>query len=59
MDLRLDAGRALRKAGYRYLLVPKGEGGNAPIGNVIVGHEAEWGMEQAGYAGDYYLLRVK
>jgi hypothetical protein len=58
-DLRLDASRALRKSGYRYLLVPIGEGGNAPIGNVIVGHEAEWGLEQAGYAGDYYLLRVK
>jgi hypothetical protein len=58
-DLRLDATRALRKSGYRYVLVPTGEGGNAPIGNVIVGHEAEWGLEQAGYAGDYYLLRVK
>jgi hypothetical protein len=58
-DLRLDAARAIRKAGFRYILVPTGEGGNAPIGNVIVGHEAEWGMEAAGYAGDYHLLRVK
>jgi len=58
-DLRLEATLALRKSGYRFVLVPTGAGGNAPLGNVIVGHEAEWGMEQAGYAGDYYLLRVK
>ena len=35
------------------------EGGNAPIGNILVGHEAEWGMERAGDAGRFYLLRVK
>jgi hypothetical protein len=58
-DLRLDAARAIRRAGFHYLLVPTGAGGNAPVGNVIVGHEAEWGLEQAGFAGDYHLLRVK
>ena len=58
-DLRLDASRALRRAGYRYVLAPTGSGGNAPIGNVIVGHEAEWGMERVGEAGRFYLLRVK
>jgi hypothetical protein len=58
-DLRLDAARALRRAGFRYLLVPTGSGGNAPIGNLLVGHEAEWGMERVGDAGRFYLLRVK
>ncbi len=58
-DIRLDAARALKRAGFRYLLVPTGQGGNAPIGNVLVGHEAEWGMERAGEAGRFYLLRVK
>jgi hypothetical protein len=58
-DLRLEAARAVRKAGFRYLLVPTGEGGNAPIGNLIAGRESEWGMERAGYAGDYQLYRVK
>jgi hypothetical protein len=58
-DLRLDATRALRHAGFRYLLVPTGTGGNAPIGNSIVGHEADWGMERAAEAGRYDLLRVK
>jgi hypothetical protein len=58
-DLRLEVARAVRRAGYRYLLVVTGEGGNAPIGNLIVGHQAEWGLEQAGFAGAYYLFRVK
>jgi len=58
-DLRLDAARALRKAGFRYLLAPTGSGGNAPIGNAIVGKEAEWGLEAAGYAGDFHLYHVK
>ena len=58
-DIRLEAARAVKRAGFRYLLVPTGKGGNAPIGNVLVGHEAEWGMERAGEAGRFYLLRVK
>jgi hypothetical protein len=58
-DLRLQAGRAVRQAGFRYVLVPTGKGGNAPIGNILVGNEGEWGMERAGDAGRFYLLRVK
>jgi hypothetical protein len=58
-DLRLEAVRAVRKAGYRYLLAPTGADGNGPIGNRIVGHESEWGLEQVGYAGDFHLFRVK
>ena len=58
-DIRLEASRAIKRAGFRYVLVPTGEGGNAPIGNILVGHEAEWGMERAGEAGRFYLFRVK
>jgi hypothetical protein len=58
-DIRLEAARAVKRAGFRYLLVPTGQDGNAPIGNILVGHEAEWGMERAGEAGRFYLLRVK
>jgi hypothetical protein len=58
-DIRLEAARAVKRAGFRYLLVPTGKGGNAPIGNILVGHEVEWGMERAGEAGRFYLLRVK
>jgi hypothetical protein len=58
-DLRLEAARALRAAGFRYLLAPTGKGGNAAIGNVLVGHEAEWGLERAGEAGRFYLFHVR
>jgi hypothetical protein len=58
-DIRLEASRAIKRAGFRYLLVPTGEGGNAPIGNILVGHEAEWGLERVGEAGSFYLLHVK
>jgi hypothetical protein len=58
-DLRLDATRALRRAGFRYLLAPTGSGGNAPIGNVLADHEAQWGLERAGVAGRFFLFRVK
>jgi len=58
-DLRLEAARALKASRFRYLLAPTGSGGNAAIGNVLLGHEAEWGLERAGEAGRYYLFRVK
>jgi len=58
-DLRIDAGLALRRAGYRYLLATTGGGGGTAAGNAIVGHEAEWGMERVAEAGPYYLFRVK
>jgi hypothetical protein len=58
-DIRLEASRAIKRAGFRFVLVPTGTGGNAPIGSVLVGHEAEWGMERVGEAGRFYLLRVK
>jgi len=58
-DIRLEAARAVKRAGFRYLLVPTGKDGNAPIGNVIIDREAEWGMESAGDAGRFHLLRIK
>lgn len=58
-DLRVEAARALRRAGFRYLLAATGAGGNTPIGNILLGHEPEWGLERIGEAGRYYLFRVK
>jgi len=58
-DIRLEAARAVRRAGFRYLLVPTGKDGNAPIGNVIFDREAEWGMESVGDAGRFHLLHIK
>jgi hypothetical protein len=58
-DLRLEAAQALKRAGFRYLLVPTGKGGNAPLGNMLMGNAAAWGMEVAGGAGRFILYRVK
>lgn len=58
-DLRPEAALAIRRAGYRYLVVPTGSEGTAPIGNALVGREAEWGLERVEQAGPYYLFRVK
>jgi Dolichyl-phosphate-mannose-protein mannosyltransferase len=58
-DLRSEATLAIRRAGYRYLLVPTGSGGSAPIGNALLGREPEWGLERVAEAGPYYLFRVK
>ena len=57
-DLRLAATHAVRRAGYRYLLVPAGKEGNGPLGERMAGHEAEWGFERAGEAGNVYLFRI-
>jgi 4-amino-4-deoxy-L-arabinose transferase-like glycosyltransferase len=58
-DLRTEATQAILHAGYRYLVVPTGAEGAAPIGNAIVGREATWGLELVTQAGPYYLYRVK
>lgn len=58
-DLRLDAGLAMRRAGYRFVLAATGTGGSTPAGNALMGHESEWGMERVAEAGPYYLFRVK
>jgi hypothetical protein len=58
-DLRGDARRAIRHAGFSYLVVPTGSDGAAPIGNAMVGKETDWGLELVAQAGPYYLYRVK
>ena len=57
--LRLEAGLALRAAGYRYLLAPTGGGGFAPIGNALFAEAPLWGVQVIDHAGRYYLFRVK
>ena len=58
-DLRLQATRAVLRAGYRYLLAPTGGAGAAPIGNAILGQEGLWGLAPVDHTGGYYLYRVK
>jgi hypothetical protein len=58
-DLRLEATRALRGAGFRWVLASTGLQGNAPIGSVLAEQAPHWGMEVAGNAGRFILLHVK
>ena len=58
-DLRMAATRAIRAAGYQYLLVSSDNEGNGPIGKAIAGHEVEWGLEKAGVEGRVTLYRIK
>jgi hypothetical protein len=58
-DLRHEAMRTVRHAGFRYILAPTRSGGNAPLGQILATQEAEWGLERAGEAGQFVLWRVK
>lgn len=57
--LRLEAGLALRAAGYRYILAPTGGGGYAPIGNALLAEAPQWGAEPVDHAGRFFLFRTK
>jgi hypothetical protein len=58
-DHRLAATRALRRAGFGYILAPAGVGGNAPLGKIMLEQSGEWGLELAGRVGDLCLFRIK
>jgi hypothetical protein len=58
-DLRMDASRALRAAGFRYLLTPHSGDGNAPLGAAIAAHVADWNLEVAAQAGRVTLFRIR
>jgi len=58
-DVRMAATRAVRGAGFRYILVENGNEGNGLLGAAMVGHEAEWGLEKTADLGPVVLLRIK
>jgi len=58
-DLRAAATKAIRDAGFSYILTATGNEGNAPLAAAMEGHAAEWGMEKAGYAGRVILYRIR
>jgi hypothetical protein len=58
-DLRPAATKAIRSAGFSYILAATGNEGNAPLAAAMEGHAAEWGMEKAGYAGRVRLYRIR
>ena len=58
-DLRMAATRAIRSAGFRYILANNGNEGNGALGAAMVGHEGEWGLEKAADFGPLVLFRIK
>jgi hypothetical protein len=58
-DLRTAATRAIRGAGFRYILADNGNEGNGLLGAAMVAHEAEWGLEKVADLGPVVLLRIK
>jgi len=58
-DMRLEAATALRRAGYRYLLVATRFDGYAKLGKRIVDEAPQWGLEVVADAGPCVLLRVR
>lgn len=58
-DYRWAAARAVKHAGYRYILAPTGPNGAGPLGNAMAADPPAWGMRVAGRVGDLYLFRVE
>jgi 4-amino-4-deoxy-L-arabinose transferase-like glycosyltransferase len=57
-DLRPAAARALKDAGFQYVLAAVQHEGTALLGNTLVNERAAWGLEVAAQAGHVYLLRI-
>ncbi len=58
IDLRRDATAAIRKAGYKHILIPIGEGPFAPLGRDLLRHADEWGVRPQGVSGDRWLFQI-
>ncbi len=58
-DVRMAATRAIRRAGFGYILgIASGEG-NGLLAAAMVGHEAEWGLEKKAELGPLVLFRIE
>jgi len=58
-DVRMAATRAVRNAGFRYILVYSGSEGNGPLGTAMAEHAPEWGLEKAAELGPVVLFRIR
>jgi len=58
-DVRMAATRAIRGAGFRYILAYNSDEGTGLLGAAMVGHEAEWGLEKTADLGPIVLFRIK
>lgn len=57
-DLRHEAGRSLKSAGFTYLLTEIGKRGLAPVGEDLLKHPREWGAELTVRLGDVCLFHL-
>ena len=58
IDLRRDATAAIRKSGYKHILIPIGDGPFAPLGRDLLQHADEWGVRPQGVSGDRWLFQI-
>jgi len=58
-DLRLEATQALRRAGFRYVMVATDGSGYTELARILARDPAGWGMEPAGYAGKELLFHIR
>ena len=59
-DVRMGATRAIRGAGYRYILASTSKDqGNGEIGAAMAEHPAEWGLERVAGLGPAVLFRIR
>jgi len=58
-DVRASATRAIRRAGFRYILAISTDEGNGLLGADMLGHEAEWGLEKKAELGPTVLFRIE
>jgi len=59
-DVRMGATRAVRRAGYRYILTSSSKDeGNGQIGAAMAAHPADWGVEAVASLGPVVLFRIR
>jgi len=58
-DVRMAATRAIRAAGFRYILAADGPEGNGILGAAMARDPADWGLEKVGDVGPVLLFRIR
>ena len=58
-DLRREATRALRRAGFRFLLTEASKEGLGQIGTTMTEHPEDWGLRPVDHSDQIYLFEVK
>jgi len=58
-NVRISATRAVRSAGFSYILADNGNEGNGSLGADMAAHELEWGLQKTAEVGPVILFRIK